>query len=69
MYDSHFKYIKKTYGDRADLCFTDIYLLFYDISTEDVYVNMENDHHYFDFSDYPEIQYFHNILNEKVVGI
>lgn len=68
MYDFHYNYIKKKYGDRAALCFTDTDSLCYDISTEDVYVDMKEDHHYFDFSDYPESHFLHSNLNKKVLG-
>ena len=36
MYDFHYKYIKKRYGDRAKLLFTDMNSLTYEIEAEDV---------------------------------
>lgn len=68
MYDFHYNHIKKKYGDQAALCFTDTDSLSYDLSTEDVYVDIKEDHHYFDFSNYPESLFLHSNLNKKVLG-
>lgn len=68
MYEFHYNYIKKKYGTRAALCFTDTDYLCYDIFTEDVYVDMKEDQHYFDFSDYPESHFLHSNLNKNVLG-
>ena len=37
MYDFHYNYIKKKYGDRAKLLFTDTGNLIYEIEADDVY--------------------------------
>ena len=42
MYDFHLKYIKKKYGDRAKLLFTDTGSLIYEIEAEDVYQDFWN---------------------------
>lgn len=68
MYEFHYNYIKKRYGGHAALCFTDTDSLCYDISTEDVYVDMKEDHHCFDFSDYPDTHFLHSNQNKKVLG-
>jgi hypothetical protein len=68
MYDFHYNYIKKKYGDHAALCFTDTDSLCYDISTEDVYDDMQKDQQYFDFSDYPNTHFLHSNVNKKVLG-
>ena len=54
MYDFHYNYIKKKYGDRAKLLFTDTDSLTYETEAEDVYTNFWNDKDMFDNSDYPE---------------
>ena len=54
MYDFHYNYIKKNYGDKAKLLFTDTDSLTYEIEAADVYHDFWNDKDKFDNSDYPE---------------
>ena len=54
MYDFHYNYIKKRYGDRAKQLFTDTGSLTYEIEAKDVYKDFWNDKDMFDNSDYPE---------------
>ena len=55
MYDFHYNYIKLKYPDeKSKLMFTDTDFLTYLIKTDDVYEDMLNDNHLFDFSDYPD---------------
>ena len=42
MYDFHYNYIKKKYGNRARLLFTDTGSLTYEIEAEDVYKDFWN---------------------------
>ena len=54
MYDFHYDYIKKKYGDNAKLLFTDTDSLMYEIKTEDFYKDISGDvKDRFDTSDYP----------------
>ena len=68
MYDFHYNYIKKKYGDRAKLLFTDTDSLTLEIKAEDVYKNLWNDKDMFDNSDYPENSPYYCNANKKVIG-
>ena len=52
MYDFHYNFIKKKYGDLAKLLFTDTDSLCYHIRTDDVYGYFYRDKGLFDNSDY-----------------
>ena len=67
MYDFHYNYIKKRYGNRAKLLFTDTDSLTYEIETEDVYKDFWNDKDMFDNSDYPENSPYFCNANKKVI--
>lgn len=64
MNDIHISSIKKKYGDRAVLCFTDTETICNDIFTKDGYVDVKQDHHHFDFIDYHETHFLHNNLKK-----
>ena len=72
MYDFHYNYIKKKYGQAASLLFTDTDSLAYEIKTEDFYKDISPDvERLFDTSNYPEA---HDSeikvgLNKKVPGM
>ena len=68
MYDFHYKYIKRKYGDRAKLIFTDMDSSTYEIKAEDVYKDFWNDKEMFDNSDYPENSQYYCNGNKKVIG-
>ena len=68
MYDFHYNYIKKKYGDKAKLLFTDTDSLTYEIEAEDVYQDFWNDKNKFDNSDYPESLPYFDKTNKKVIG-
>ena len=72
MYDFHYNYIKKKYGDKAKLLLTDTDSLMYEIQTEDFYKDISGDvKDRFDTSDYP-FDHPSGILsgiNKKVLGM
>ena len=68
MYDFHYNYIKKKYGDKAKLLVTDTDSLTYEIEAEDVYQDFWNDKDKFDNSDYSETSLYFNKTNKKVIG-
>ena len=68
MYDFHYSYTEKKYGDKARLLFTDTDSLTYEIEAEDVYKDFWNDKDKFDNSDYPESSPYFDKTNKKVIG-
>ena len=68
MYDFHYNYIKKKYGDKAKLLFTDTDSLCYEFQTDDLYLDMKDDHHQFDTSNYKEDNFLYSLENKKVLG-
>ena len=72
MFDFHYNYIKKKYGDKAKLLFTDTDSLMYEIRTEDFYGDIKGDvKDRFDTSDYPSIHPsgIPTGCNKKVLGM
>ncbi len=68
MYEFHYNYIKSKYGSQAQLLFTDTDSLCYSIQTKDVYLDMLEDQHLFDTSDYPKTHPLYSLANRKVLG-
>ena len=68
MYDFHYNFIKKKYGDRAKLLFTDTDSLCYHILTDDVYEDLYNHKDMFDNSDYSKSSKFYFDENKKAIG-
>ena len=71
MFDFHYNYIRKKYGNKAELLFTDTDCLMYLIQTEDFYLDINKDvKKKFDTSNYPE-NHPSGIkigVNKKVIG-
>ena len=65
MYDFHYNYIIRIYGDRAKLLFTDTDSLCYVIETDDVYEDLYKDRELFDNSDYSKYSKFYFDENKK----
>ena len=68
MYDFHYNYIKKKYGNKARLLFTDTDSLAYDIEADDVYQDFRNEIDKFDNSDYPVNSPYFDKTNKKMIG-
>jgi hypothetical protein len=68
MYNFHYNTMKKQYGDRCKLLFTDTDSLCYHIKTEDVYEDMKQDADVYDFSDYPKSHFLFSDANKKIIG-
>jgi len=69
MYDFHYEYIKKKYGDNSILLFTDTDSLCYHIQTEDIYADFKKDTtDRFDFSNYNKNHPNFNNDNESQLG-
>ena len=72
MFDFHYNYIKKKYGNKAKLLFTDTDSLMFQIYTKDFYKDINPDvREKFDTSDYPSIHPSGIITgaNKKVIGM
>ena len=66
MFDFHYNFIRKKYGNKAELLFTDTDSLMYIIQTDDFYHDIKHDiRKKFDTSDYPEN---HPSGIKKVIG-
>ena len=72
MFDFHYNYIEKKYGNKAELLFTDTDSLMYEIKTKDFYKDIYDDvKDKFDTSDYPSDHPSGIITgaNKKVIGM
>ena len=71
MFDFHYNFIRKKYGNKAELLFTDTDSLIYLIQTDDFYSDIKHDiRKKFDTSDYPENHPsgIKTGVNKKVIG-
>jgi hypothetical protein len=72
MYHFHYNYIKKKYGDRARLLYTDTDSLAYEVETEEFYKDISKDvESTFDSSDMPKDHPsgIESGVNKKVIGM
>ncbi|GBM47569.1 hypothetical protein AVEN_90276-1 [Araneus ventricosus] len=68
MYNFHYNVMKKEYGDKAELLFTDTDLLTYEVETEDIYEDMSRHMDIYDTSDYPRDHFLFSESNKKKIG-
>ena len=68
MYDYYYNVLKKEYGSKPELLYTDIDSLLLEIETEDYYKDMERRKHLYDTSDYPKEHPLHSNTNKNVFG-
>ena len=69
MYKFWYNYLKVKYGDNINLIYTDTDSFVLEIFTDDVYEDMKNDNHLFDFSEYQKDHKCYNVKNKKKLGI
>jgi len=67
MYDFHYNVMKKRYGDKIKLLFTDTDSLCYHIETKDFYKDMIEMKDYFDFSNFDKNHKCFNGLNDNEI--
>ncbi|KAL9954396.1 hypothetical protein ACROYT_G041929 [Oculina patagonica] len=68
MYDFFYNHLKKVYGPRCELLYTDTDSLLLEIETDDIYEDMEWNKTLYDTSDYPKEHPLHSYENKKVLG-
>jgi len=68
MYDFFYNELKKQYGGKCELLYTDTDSLLLEIETGDFYKDMEEKKDLYDTSDYPKEHPLHSNTNKKVLG-
>ena len=69
MYQFWYDYLKMKYGNKIKLIYTDTDSFVIEVETDDIYKDMYEDGHLYDFSDYPKDHPNFNLNNKKVYGI
>lgn len=70
MYDFHYHVMKRFFGSKIRLLYTDTDSFFYEVITDDIYVDMNNPElkQYFDTSNYDKQHFCFSMKNKKVLG-
>ena len=68
MYDFFYNELKKKYGPKCELLYTDTDSLLVEIETDDVYKDIEKNKDLYDTSDYPKEHPLYSNINKKVLG-
>ena len=69
MYQLWYDYLKQNYDNKIELIYTDTDSFVIEIETDDIYKDMLEDSHLYDFSDYPKDHPNYSLTNKKVCGI
>ena len=68
MYDFHYNIMKKHFKNNIELIYTDTDSFFYEIKTKNIYADLEQLKHHFDFSNYDKNHFLFSTKNKKVPG-
>ena len=68
-YEFWYDHLKEKYGDKIKLIYTDTDSFVIEVETDDIYKDMYEGRHLYDFSEYPTIHSNFNLTNKKVYGI
>jgi hypothetical protein len=68
MYDFHYNFIQKKYGNNTKLLFTDTDSLVYEITTDDIFQDIIDHKELFDLSNFPIGHKCHDITNKKTLA-
>lgn len=68
MYDFYYNNLRKKYGEKIEVLYTDTDSLLLEIKTEDPYSDIAEDIEEYDTSDYPKEHVLHSEKNKKVIG-
>ena len=69
MYQFCYDHLKQKYGKKIQLIYTDTDSFVIEVETDDIYKDMLEDSHLYDFSDYPKDHPNYSLTNKKVYGI
>ena len=69
MYQFWNDHLKVKYGNKIKLIYTDTDSFVIEVETDDIYKDMYEDRHLYDFSDYPKDHPNYNVVNKKIYGI
>lgn len=70
MYQFYYEYLKPKYGNNIQLMYTETDSFIIHVKTHDFYVDIQEDIHCFDTSDYPQNNKFNMpLVNKKKPGV
>ena len=69
MHQFWYNHLKPKYGNKVQLIYTDTDSFVIEVETDDIYQDMLEDSHLYDFSDYPENHPNYSLTNKKIYGI